>query len=132
MEISFTSRMRGIPFGVWMEIFSLGFPVSSIQAAAFAAAAAQEPVVYPNRRRLPSFSMYCSIWPYLAGNLVKEGVADSGGDAAPALPPPRHNIGDWGGHDLLLAFHHVDKPHRYADNQDRIHFLGLNQFIKLH
>ena len=57
IRISKTASSRGMPLGVVREMRSFRRPVSNIQAAALAAAAAQEPVVYPRRNRLPSFTI---------------------------------------------------------------------------
>ena len=46
---SSTSRSRRIPLGVIKATVCTGYPESSISVAALAAAAAQEPVVYPQR-----------------------------------------------------------------------------------
>ena len=45
LVISSTSSVRATPFGVSRSMVRFSWPVRSIQAAAFAAAAAQEPVV---------------------------------------------------------------------------------------
>jgi hypothetical protein len=45
LMISSTSSVRETPFGVSRSMVRFSWPVRSIQAAAFAAAAAQEPVV---------------------------------------------------------------------------------------
>ena len=58
---SATARSRRTPPGVRRAIVSGARPVSSRTAAALAAAAAQEPVVYPRRSRFPSFITYFSI-----------------------------------------------------------------------
>ena len=54
-----------MPFGVWIFTSCISFPESSINAAPRAAAAAQEPVVYPMRSFLLPRIIYASSKPVL-------------------------------------------------------------------